>query len=251
MEQTVIRVVVIYLLALALMRFMGRSTVGQLSPYDLVLMIIIGSVAAAPLHSSGTSMAHIVVAMIALTAMQVLISVLASNRRIGRLLIGGPTILVAKGKVLEGNLARSGLSIEQLLSEMRSAGIAGMGDVEYAVLEPMGKVNVIRRARNRDGQGVAPAAGTPVAETPPGNSPGDGPPPADPSTLLHEVVVSYGQIDDHNLKRLGLTREQLLEGLRKRGVDDLSEVVFIQADRAGRLYVDFKDDFQSIPKREE
>lgn len=106
MREIVLCVVGIYIMALALMLFMGRSTVGQLSPSDLVLMIIIGSAAA-----------------------------------------------------VEGNLSRARLSFEQLLDQVRRAGLDRLQDVEYAVLEPMGDIDIIPRKTGTADQGTAGGGG--------------------------------------------------------------------------------------------
>ena len=94
-----LKVLCIYLLTIAIMRLMGKSTIIQMTPYDLVAIIIVGTIASEPLIS--TEFRPTLYALVILTLLHILFSKLTLYQLINRLFLGEPTLLIKNGEILE------------------------------------------------------------------------------------------------------------------------------------------------------
>ncbi|MDZ5473069.1 DUF421 domain-containing protein [Bacillus sp. 31A1R] len=142
----ILKIFTLYLTTIAVMRLMGKSTIIQMTPYDLVAIIIVGTVASEPLIS--TEFLPTVYALVILVVLHILFSKLTLWQWGNRFFLGEPTILIKDGKIIEDNMENSRLSIAQLLSILRSKGYPKLDDVEYAILEPIGEVSIIPKPEN-------------------------------------------------------------------------------------------------------
>jgi uncharacterized membrane protein YcaP (DUF421 family) len=215
----VLKILVLYLITIAIMRLMGKSTIIQMTPYDLVAIIIVGTIASEPLIS--TEFLPTLYALAILTGLHILFSYLTLFQWGNRFFLGEPTILIKNGEILEDNIEKSKLSIAQLLSILRSKGYPKISDVEYAMLEPIGEVSVIPKSEN-----------TPVTVQHLEIS-------IDDEGLPISVIID-GKIQYRNLKLLGKTKEWLLDHLHSK---DLKEKDIIYA------YVNEKTKKLKINKR--
>ncbi|MGM0851946.1 MAG: DUF421 domain-containing protein [Bacillota bacterium] len=141
-----IKVLVLYLITIAAMRLMGKSTIVQMTPYDLVAIIIVGTIASEPLIS--TEFWPTIAALVILVGLHVLFSYLTLSQWGNRFFLGEPTLLIKNGEILEDNLEKSKISLIQLTSILRSQGYPKISDVDYAMLEPIGEVSIIPRVEN-------------------------------------------------------------------------------------------------------
>ncbi|MFD2922595.1 DUF421 domain-containing protein [Halobacillus naozhouensis] len=191
-----IKILTLYLVTIAIMRIMGKSTIVQMTPYDLVAIIIIGTLASEPLIS--TKFIPTIIALGILVLLHVLFSLLTLNQIGNRLFLGQPTLLIKKGEILEDNLEKAHLSVGQLLSILRSKGYPKVSDVEYALLEPIGELSVIPTAAN-----------TPVTVEHMNITIQD--------EGLPIAVIVDGRIQNHNLTLLDLDKDWLDKELRHQG----------------------------------
>jgi uncharacterized membrane protein YcaP (DUF421 family) len=141
-----IKVLVLYLITIAAMRVMGKSTIVQMTPYDLVAIIIVGTIASEPLIS--TKFLPTITALVFLVGLHVLFSFLTLTQWGNRFFLGEPTLLIKNGEILEDNLEKSKISLIQLTSILRSQGYPKISDVDYAMLEPIGEVSIIPKVEN-------------------------------------------------------------------------------------------------------
>ncbi|MGD6970702.1 DUF421 domain-containing protein [Rossellomorea aquimaris] len=141
-----IKVLVLYLITIAAMRLMGKSTIVQMTPYDLVAIIIVGTIASEPLIS--TEFWPTISALVILVGLHVLFSFLTLSQWGNHFFLGEPTLLIKNGEILEDNLEKSKISLIQLTSILRSQGYPKISDVDYAMLEPIGEVSVIPKVEN-------------------------------------------------------------------------------------------------------
>ncbi|MFI8686803.1 DUF421 domain-containing protein [Rossellomorea sp. NPDC077527] len=141
-----IKVLVLYLITITAMRLMGKSTIVQMTPYDLVAIIIVGTIASEPLIS--TKFWPTITALVFLVGLHVLFSFMTLSQWGNRFFLGEPTLLIKDGEILEDNLEKSKISLIQLTSILRSQGYPKISDVDYAMLEPIGEVSVIPKVEN-------------------------------------------------------------------------------------------------------
>lgn len=142
----IVKILTIYLITIAIMRLMGKSTIIQMTPYDLVAIIIVGTIASEPLIS--TEFIPTLYALAILVGLHILFAYLTLNQWGNYFFLGEPTLLIKNGTILEDNLEKSKLSVSQLLSILRSKGYPKISDVDYALLEPIGEVSIIPKVEN-------------------------------------------------------------------------------------------------------
>jgi len=137
---------VIYLTLFLVFRLSGKRQVGQLTPFDLILLLIISDAVQNAMVGPDTSLsAGLLVAAVLLGWNRFFGHISARSRRIERWLEGRPEIVVHKGHVDEEVLRRNDISLEELRAALRRQGVFDLDDVDYAVLETNGGFSVKRR----------------------------------------------------------------------------------------------------------
>jgi uncharacterized membrane protein YcaP (DUF421 family) len=139
-----------------------------------------------------------------------------------RLLDGTPTILIQNGKIIEKNLLKAKLTINDLLEELRGKDVFSIADVEFALLETNGKISVLKKPSK---QTVTNA---------------DLKIPADNQGLCANVIID-GKIMLSNLKLLGKDESWLLKELKKSKISAVEDVLLACCDAEGSLHIDMKN----------
>ena len=140
-----LRTSVVYLALLVGLRLTGRRQLGQMSAFDLVLLLIIANAVQNAMVGPDTSLAGgLVAAGVLLVWHTVIQRVRLKNRPFNRLLAGESIMLINRGEVLVGHTLRAGITADDLLQALREHGVSSVHDVRLAVLEPDGSISVIR-----------------------------------------------------------------------------------------------------------
>lgn len=138
------RFILIYIVALIIVRLMGKRALGQLSLFDLVIMAGIGDVIIVVGLEQQVSFLKGVLSLLVLGGLEIFLSMLSYRSKImANLLEGKPTLLVNDGIMLEDNMAKEHISYSDLRQELRQQGIVSLSQVSKAVLEACGKISVI------------------------------------------------------------------------------------------------------------
>ena len=133
------RTLAIYLVTFFMVKLMGKRHVGQLSPLDFVVGVIIGSVAAAPMVDLELSLLPTIVPIIILGLLEVLASVLAlNNPKIRLFLEDMPAVIIKDGQIIKENMAKVRMNIDDLKQELRKLGVADINEIKEGVLESCG-----------------------------------------------------------------------------------------------------------------
>lgn len=142
--ETVLRVGFFYLLILLLLRLLGKRELSELSPFELIMLLLIPELVSQALVREDFSMTNAVIAITTLMSLVFITSALAYRfPRFGRLIEGKPSLLVERGKTVQETMDRERISPEELAAEMRKAGIERLDLVKWAVLETDGKIAII------------------------------------------------------------------------------------------------------------
>lgn len=142
----VLRAAVIYVFLFVLMRVIGRRELSQLQPFDVLLLVVLGDLITQGALQSDMSLTGAMLASGTFALLTVATSFLAYRfRRLRPVLEGEPLVVVVDGKVVEQNLARERLTIDDIQEEARANGIASLNDVRWAVLETTGRISFISR----------------------------------------------------------------------------------------------------------
>jgi uncharacterized membrane protein YcaP (DUF421 family) len=142
--QIVIRTLVVYAVVGVGFRIMGKRELGQMTIFDLVLILLIANSVQNAMVGPDTSLpGGLVAAGVLLAANWTVARVRLANPRIDRLFEGQPSVLVEHGKLMLGQLRRQGLAEEDLEMAMREHGIESLDSVELAVLETDGSISIV------------------------------------------------------------------------------------------------------------
>jgi uncharacterized membrane protein YcaP (DUF421 family) len=140
-----VRTAVIYSLVLIGVRLSGKREVGQMTPFDLTLLLLLSNAVQNAMTGPDTSLAGGAVAAFTLLVLNYVVAdVSGANRRFRKLVQGQPTLLIHDGKLIEAHMAREHVSMDELERALREHGIASIHDVALAVLEVDGSISVLK-----------------------------------------------------------------------------------------------------------
>ena len=143
--QIMLRTGVIYLLVLIGVRLSGKREVGQMTPFDLTLLLLLSNSVQNAMTGPDTSLLGGAVAAGTLLILNYLVAnVSGGNRRVRRLIEGEPSLLVHDGKVIDSHMAREHVSMDELHRALREHGINGCDQVALAVLEVDGSISCLK-----------------------------------------------------------------------------------------------------------
>lgn len=143
--QIVLRTGVIYLLVLIGVRLSGKREVGQMTPFDLTLLLLLSNSVQNAMTGPDTSLLGGAVAAGTLLVLNYGVAgISGSNRRLRRLIEGEPSLLVHDGKPIESHMARERVSMDELHRALREHGINSCDQVALAVLEVDGSISCLK-----------------------------------------------------------------------------------------------------------
>jgi len=141
-----IRAAFAFFFILLLTRVIGRRELSSLEPFDLILLIVLGDLIQQGVTQSDYSLTGLVIAGGTMAALTVIVSYLTFRIRPLRAAFEGePLVIVRDGKVIDVNLRRERLTVEEILAEARLQQIGSLDEVAWAVLETSGKISFVKR----------------------------------------------------------------------------------------------------------
>ena len=211
------RTIIIYTFVLIAIRLMGKREIGQLQPYELVVTIMIADVASLPMQNVSIPLFQGIVPIMGLLFAQVLVSLLTfKNKLLNKLISGKPTVLVAKGQILEENLKKQKYSLEAMLEQLRVNGYQSLLEVDFVILETSGEISVIPKAEEK-----------PVAIK-------DMQLKVDYTGYTRTIILN-GEVIHSNLIALGKDEKWLKEQLKKYQLT-VNRTLILTADELGNVY---------------
>jgi uncharacterized membrane protein YcaP (DUF421 family) len=142
----VLRATVMFFALYLLVRVMGKRELAQLTPFELIVLVVFGDLIQQGVTHNDFSLTGAILAISTMAFWALAMSwVTFVSPKAEAILDGEPRVIVRDGQVVEENLRRDRLTRAEILSEMRQAGIARLGDVAWAILEPQGKMSFIKR----------------------------------------------------------------------------------------------------------
>jgi uncharacterized membrane protein YcaP (DUF421 family) len=142
----VVRAIFVFFLMLVITRAVGRRELSSMEPFDLILLVVMGDLIQQGVTQSDYSLTGSTIVIVTIAVLTVGTAYLSYRfRRLRPLLEGEPVVLMAGGRLIESNLRRQRMTVEELLAEARLQSIGGLDAVEYAVLETNGRVSFLKR----------------------------------------------------------------------------------------------------------
>ncbi|WP_411835164.1 DUF421 domain-containing protein [Peribacillus frigoritolerans] len=135
------KLILLFGLVIVAMRCMGKTVLAQLTPPDLAAIVFLVTLSVSPIKANGIG--QTIAGIITIVFMYLLFSKLSLFRRLNRLLIGHPSILIKHGKISKKDLRKTRFSLVELLSTIRAAGYPNIRDIDYVILEPNGELSIL------------------------------------------------------------------------------------------------------------
>ncbi len=223
-SEVVLRSILSFFVLLLLVRLLGKQQVSQLTHFDYVVGITIGSIASDLSVQVGDNLSACLAGLVVWTVLALLLAVSSIHSEwIRKIFIGKKTIVIENGRILGENLKKIRIPVEQLLSELRTQGVFNVADVEFAMFEPSGKISVQKKSQlqpitPKDLKLSTQYAGLPTN------------------------LILGGVIKEDALHSVKLSKAWLYHQLSKKNITDISKITLAQLDTEGNLYVDLKGD---------
>ncbi len=174
---------------------MGKREIGELSILDLVVFIMIAEIAVVGIEDAKDPLYHTILPMVVLLIIQVSLAYISlKNERVRHLIDGKPTIIIHNGKIDAKAMAKQRYNFDDLLMQLREKEIRRVQDVEFAVLEPSGKLSVYQKDDKQHG--------------------------------IPFPLILDGKIQRENLRLTNKDEGWLQEELQKRGYKEIEEIFY-------------------------
>lgn len=137
------RTIVLYLVLLAVIRLMGKRQVGQMEPSEFVVTMLVANLASIPMQDGGIPLYSGLVPILTVLALELLLSAgCFVSLRLRRLFCGKPVILIENGHILQENLRKTRITLDELSGHLRQKDVLDISSVQYAILETNGNLSV-------------------------------------------------------------------------------------------------------------
>ncbi|MFC5579036.1 DUF421 domain-containing protein [Lysobacter niabensis] len=149
----VLRAAVVYVLVMVLVRASGKRAAGQFTPFDLILLILIGNAVQNGINGGDNSLTGALIMATTLIALNYMVAFLTSrSARMERVVEGVPVVLARNGKLFDAVLRRELVSRDDFKEALRLNGLHDVADVELALLETNGNISVVPREQSGAGR---------------------------------------------------------------------------------------------------
>lgn len=213
----------VFLLVFLLSRVVGRKLLSQMTYFDFVIAIILGTIAGS-FVANEVKGAWVLVAPIIITIATVATGFLSLKSLAARKIMEGePVVVVHNGKVMEKNMFKLRYNMDDLEMQLRDKNVFNMTEVEFAVLEPHGQLSVLKKSQNQT------VTMHDLGKTTPYKG-------------MATEIIKDGDILEQNLEQNNLDHAWLKNHLEQQGIHDPSEVFYAALQSDGTLYVDRRSD---------
>ncbi|AZO93730.1 DUF421 domain-containing protein [Halocella sp. SP3-1] len=215
--------VIIFVILVVLTRIVGRKLLAQITFFDFVTGVTIGTIAGAYVVNEVRGHAVLLSPVVLVICTLALGYSTLKSLKIRKLFRGEPIVIIQNGKILEKNMLKARYTLDALEMQLRENKVFNLNEVEFAVLEADGKLSVLKK--------------TPYK-------------PVTPKDLglktsyqgLATELIKDGTVLEQNLKQNNLDLNWLYKELYKQNIDDLSKVILASLNTDGSLYLDLKNE---------
>lgn len=144
--QFVLRAVIVYVFLTVTLRLTGKRQIGQLAPFDLVLLLMLSNAVQNAMNAGDNSITGGIILCLTLVVLNALVSLMTyKSKQLEFLIEGRPEIIIHNGVLDERKLKKMKMTHHELHSALRKNGCLSVDDVKVAVLENNGELNVVRK----------------------------------------------------------------------------------------------------------
>ena len=211
-----LRTIFLYLVLIAVIRLMGKRQIGQMEASEFVVTMLVANLAAIPMQDEGVPLHSGLVPILTILGVEFVLTALSmANLRFRQLLCGKPVILIENGKILQDNLRRTRVTLDELTGHLREKDILDLSTVQFAILETDGNLSVFPYPKHRPA--TAKEAGISTQKQ-----------------YLPITIIGDGQVYPHNLALAGKNQAWLNQVLQQNGAS-LSETWLLTVDASDRI----------------
>ncbi len=223
MSILLIRAILIYFITLFAIKAMGKRQLGQLQPFELVLILIISELASLGLQSPTMTLASSLVPIAMLTVLQIIISLInLKSEKIRALICGRPVMVIRNGKLIEQNMIKLRLNLNDITEMARAKGYFDISGIANAVMETNGQLSIMPKTAKRPLQ-------LGDIETSP------------PKEQMGTLLILDGHVNQQALTAVGLNERWLHDILQKNRLRSPKEAFVAGLDENGRFFFQKKN----------
>jgi uncharacterized membrane protein YcaP (DUF421 family) len=222
MALVLIRTVILTLLTLLALRLMGKRQIGQLQPFEFVIILIISELAAIAMNSNSTPIMNSIVPMMMIVFMQIAISLLSlKSQTIREIVCGKPVLILSGGRLQRDQMRKLRLNLNDLLELCRGQGYFDIFELDTIVMETNGQISIFRQTGKRpvevDDLGLEL-----------------------PQEQIAEFFVLDGKVNQRTLFKNGKDLNWLNKQLKRHKIDDVCELFIAGTDSLGEFFYQTK-----------
>ncbi|MBQ8620998.1 MAG: DUF421 domain-containing protein [Oscillospiraceae bacterium] len=211
-----LRTVILYALLILTIRLMGKRQIGQMEPTEFVVTMLVANLASIPMQDSGIPLFSGVVPILTVLGMELILAALSLRSiKLRQLLCGKPVILIENGRILQENLRKTRINLDELSGHLREKDVLDIRSVQFAILETNGNLSVFPYPAERPA--TAKEAGVQAARQ-----------------YLPVTVISDGHLLEENLEKAGKNRAWVDRVLEERRAD-LSSTWLLTVDGGDKI----------------
>ena len=190
-----LRTVILYLVLILSIRLMGKRQIGQMEASEFVVTMLVANLAAIPMQDGAIPLYSGLVPILTVLGLELVLSgLILKSIVLRRFFCGKPVILIENGKILQENLRRTRVTLDELTGHLREKDVLDLRSVQYAILETDGNLSVFPYPKNR-----------PASARDAGIHPG--------KQFLPYTIIEDGFLSEENLKKAGKDRKWLTKVL--------------------------------------
>ena len=145
-----IRSIILYLALIISVRLMGKRQVGQMEPSEFVVTMLVANLASIPMQDEGIPLFSGLVPILTVQGVELVLAGLTlKSILVRRLLCGKPVILIENGKILQKNLQKTRVTMDELVGHLREKDVIDLSAVQFAILETNGNLSVVPYPKER------------------------------------------------------------------------------------------------------
>ena len=212
---SILRTVILYVFIIIAIRLMGKRQISDMQPSELVVTLVVSDIASLPMQNTSQPLLSGVIPVLVLVSLEIAASALMMKSRVFRRLIcGNPVVVIEDGKLLQKQLKRLRMSVDDLFAQLRQQDIFSIDEVQYCIVETNGSISVLEKPQNR--VPTAQDLGVTIEDN-----------------KLEAVVVCDGEMLDDGIELCNGTRNQVCKILNENN-KELNEVFILTLDGNGK-----------------
>ncbi|MBW9173153.1 DUF421 domain-containing protein [Clostridium estertheticum] len=215
----IFRSIVTYFVLLSFTRVMGRKQISQLTYFDYIVGITIGSIAGESAVNNNVKISDILISISIWSLLTILISeITLKNIKLRLLIDSEPLLIIDKGKVIYKNMKKARYNMGDLLMQLRNKDVFYITDVEIAVLEPDGKLSVLKKVE----QTAVTVGDMNIKKSKTG--------------MMVDIVLD-GNILSSHLSLIQKDEKWVMSQLKARNIDNIKDVIFAGVQPDEQIYI--------------